>query len=349
MCRGPMERADRGRGRDSRLLKNQPYDESLEVIDPEEVASVYSPTPYTRQSQSRRNRARPGLMSANSSSDEFDEDQKAQKVKELNGVQPGASPNEEEEDEEEEEEEEDDEDDSDEDDTDDDDEEPGQAPEGAYDPADYANLPVSTEVKELFQYITRYTPQSIELEHSLKPFIPDFIPAVGDIDAFLKVPRPDGKADGLGLLVLDEPSVKQSDPTVLSLWLSEETKQHGATELKKVSSVASPQSNPRAVDSWVDSISALHRSKPPASVQYGRPMPDIDSLMQEWPSELEEQLGRLALPSARLGCSLAQYADLLCCLLDVPVYGSRVQSLHLLFSLYLEFRDSQHFTRRAHT
>lgn len=33
----------------------------------------------------------------------------------------------------------------------------------------------------------RYTPQSVELEHSLKPFIPDFIPAVGDIDAFLKV------------------------------------------------------------------------------------------------------------------------------------------------------------------
>ena len=32
-----------------------------------------------------------------------------------------------------------------------------------------------------------YTPQSIELEHHLKPFIPDYIPAVGDIDAFLKV------------------------------------------------------------------------------------------------------------------------------------------------------------------
>lgn len=35
--------------------------------------------------------------------------------------------------------------------------------------------------------IYRYTPQSIELENKLKPFIPDFIPAVGDIDAFVKV------------------------------------------------------------------------------------------------------------------------------------------------------------------
>lgn len=33
----------------------------------------------------------------------------------------------------------------------------------------------------------RYTPQLIDLDHKLKPFIPDFIPAVGDIDAFLKV------------------------------------------------------------------------------------------------------------------------------------------------------------------
>ena len=91
-------------------------------------------------------------MFANSSSDEFDVDQKPPRAKEPIGGQPGVSPNEEDEEEEEEEEEEDD--DSDEEDTDDDDE-PGQALEGAYDPANYANLPVSTEVKELFQYITR--------------------------------------------------------------------------------------------------------------------------------------------------------------------------------------------------
>lgn len=333
-----MERADRGK--DTRLLKNQPYDESLDVIDSEEVASVCSPTPRSQpQSESGRSRKGRGLMSTNSGSDEFDEDHKSLRAKETTGGQPGVTPHEEEEDEDEEE-------DSDEEDSDDDDE-ASKAPEGAYDPADYANLPVSTEIKELFQYITRYSPQSVELEHCLKPFIPDFIPAVGDIDAFLKVPRPDGKTDGLGLLVLDEPSVKQSDPTVLSLWLSEESKQHGATELKKVTSVASPQTNPRAVDSWVESISTLHRYKPPASVQYSRAMPDIDSLMQEWPAELEELLGRLQLPPARLNCSPAQYADIICSLLDIPVYSSRIQSLHLLFSLYLEFRDSQHFTRRA--
>lgn len=37
------------------------------------------------------------------------------------------------------------------------------------------------------------------------------------MDAFLKIPRPDGKEDDLGLKLLDEPSAQQSDPTVLEL------------------------------------------------------------------------------------------------------------------------------------
>ena len=60
---------------------------------------------------------------------------------------------------------------------------------------------MSAEVKELFQYIGRYKPQTIELETRLKPFIPDFLPAIGEIDPFLKIPRPDGKKDELGLTV----------------------------------------------------------------------------------------------------------------------------------------------------
>uniref|UniRef100_A0A2K6KPX9 Intraflagellar transport protein 46 homolog n=1 Tax=Rhinopithecus bieti TaxID=61621 RepID=A0A2K6KPX9_RHIBE len=169
-------------------------------------------------------------------------------------------------------------------DSDDDDEEHGAPLEGAYDPADYEHLPVSAEIKGLFQYISRYTPQLIDLDHKLKPFIPDFIPAVGDIDAFLKVPRPDGKPDNLGLLVLDEPSTKQSDPTVLSLWLTENSKQHNIT---------------------------------------------------------------VSLPTAEIDCSLAEYIDMICAILDIPVYKSRIQSLHLLFSLYSEFKNSQHFKALA--
>lgn len=317
----------------TKLITNQPYDESLEVNDAEEIASVYTPTP--RQTASRK-KSRQLLEMANNSSDEFEDDEKPKKKEQLNG-HPGLSENEEEEE---------DEDDSDETESDDEEAEPGSAPEGAYDPADYDHLPVTAEIKELFQYITRYSPQNIELNHKLKPFIPDFIPAVGDIDAFLKVPRPDGKPDNLGLLVLDEPCTKQSDPTVLSLWLSENSKQHNITEVK-VKSIENPEKNPKAIESWMDSISELHRSKPPATVHYTRSMTDIDTLMQEWPPEFEELLGKVSLPTADINCDLAEYIDMICGILDIPVYKSRIHSLHVLFTLYSEFKNSQHFKALA--
>ena len=59
--------------------------------------------------------------------------------------------------------------------------------EGTYDPSEYENLNVSPEIKELFAHVMRYTPQTIDLETRFKPFIPEYIPAVGDIDAFIKV------------------------------------------------------------------------------------------------------------------------------------------------------------------
>ncbi|KAK3564366.1 hypothetical protein QTP86_017330 [Hemibagrus guttatus] len=315
------------------LVANQPYDETLDINDSEEVTSLYTPTP--RQAVFRNTRQQQPSNMANSGSDEFEGSTKQKKKG------PPASPSEATENNDEEEEE-----DSDETESDEDDGEPGSAPEGAYDPSDYDHVRVTSDIKELFQYITRYTPQTIELDHKLKPFIPDFIPAVGDIDAFLKVPRPDGKVDGLGFVVLDEPCVKQSDPTVLSLWLSENTKQHNVAEVK-VKSIDNPQKNPKVIDNWIESISELHRSKPPATVHYTRPMPDIDTLMQEWPPEFEELLGKVSLPTADINCDLAEYIDIICGILDIPVYKNRIQSLHVLFTLYTEFKNSQHFKNLA--
>uniref|UniRef100_A0A8C4UFD5 Intraflagellar transport protein 46 homolog n=1 Tax=Falco tinnunculus TaxID=100819 RepID=A0A8C4UFD5_FALTI len=228
-------------------------------------------------------------------------------------------------------------------DSEDDAEDRGAVMEGDLSLGDYDYLPVSSEIKELFEYIKRYTPKTIEIEHKLQPFIPDFIPAVGDIDAFLKVPRPDGKPDNLGLLVLDEPSTKQSDPTVLSLWLTENSRQHNITQQIKVRSLENAENNSKAIDNWIESISELHRCKPPATVHYTRPMPDIETLMQEWSPEFEELLGKVGLPTAEMNCDLTEYIDMICAILDIPVYKSRIQPLHILFSLYSEFKNSQHF------
>lgn len=59
--------------------------------------------------------------------------------------------------------------------------------EGAYNPRDYQNLNVPAEVRDLFQYIERYKPQEVELDTPLKCFIPEFIPAIGELDPFIKV------------------------------------------------------------------------------------------------------------------------------------------------------------------
>ena len=70
---------------------------------------------------------------------------------------------------------------------------------GTYNPADYANLNVGADVKDIFDYISRYKPQKIDLETKLKPFVPDYVPAVGEVDAFLKMPKPDGTKEDLGI------------------------------------------------------------------------------------------------------------------------------------------------------
>ena len=360
----------------ARHYQNQPYDEALEVPDGEEVASTYSPTPRVphpsvEKIKSRGSTPPEGMISAeNSDDDEYDEQlaqqqemqqqaqqfqQQHQQRQQLQAVEQertgmpdkgsGQFNSEDEETGTETTEEDDDDDDE-----DDDDE---HVPlEGAYDPADYENLPVSPEIKELFQYITRYTPQSIELEHKLKPFIPDFIPAVGDIDAFVKIIRPDSKPDTLGLTVLDEPCAKQSDPTVLDLQLRAISKQ--STDRKVVvKSLESAEKNPKAIDNWIESIRDLHRTKPPPNVHYSKNMPDIDLLMQEWPPEFEELLKEVGLPTAELDCDLSEYVEIICSILDIPIYkgsaqhNSKIQALHVLFTLYSEFKNSQHFRALA--
>ncbi|KAJ9588361.1 hypothetical protein L9F63_018287 [Diploptera punctata] len=234
---------------------------------------------------------------------------------------------------------------SDEDDEDDDDDVDVQAAtlEGVYDPSEFNHLPVSAEVKDLFQNITRYTPQNIKLDYKLRPFIPDFIPAVGDIDAFLKIPRPDGKKDSIGLKVLDEPCAKQSEPAVLHLQLRAVAKQSSAKAVV-VKKVESAEKSTKSIDKWIKDISDLHRSKPPPTVHYSRTMPDVDNLMQEWPADVEQQLKETGLPLADLDCDLPQYVDIVCNVFDIPVYESRIQSLHVLFMLYSAVKNSQYLS-----
>lgn len=172
---------------------------------------------------------------------------------------------------------------------------------------------------------------------------------MGDIDAFIKVPRPDKKEEQLGKISLDEPAAQQSDPSVLDLQLRALSRLTTSKELTVKKVIHGPQ----VIDRWIRDISDLHQSKPPPTVVYNRPMPDIDSLMQVWPSEVESLLH-----DADSGCApnaeyeledIKTYVDLVCSVCDIPVYKSRIQSLHVLFSLYAAFKQSPHLTNVVRT
>ncbi|KAF4686838.1 Intraflagellar transport protein 46 [Perkinsus olseni] len=239
---------------------------------------------------------------------------------------------------------------------------------------DFANLNVSDEIKDLFGYIGRYNPHTVELETRLKPFIPDLIPAVGEVDAALKIPPPSvglrggsrgegpdtgvgvtdvmSKLNGLGLVELDEPSLSQSDPAVVQLKLRSVT-QCGKVDSLRVRRVPYPETiNQREVDNWVSQIEELHEEGATTSsvMNYSHKMPSIDRLMQAWPPEMEEYLSSTAAlpdPSPDLDVDLVTYIRIICAMLDIPVHdnstASIIEALHMLFSLYLDFTSNPHF------
>ncbi len=66
----------------------------------------------------------------------------------------------------------------------------------------------------------------------------------------------------------------------------------------QIRKIDSGEKNAKEIDKWIKDISDLHRSKPPPTVHYTKPMPDIDRLMQEWPPEVEEMLKETGIPTA---------------------------------------------------
>ncbi len=63
---------------------------------------------------------------------------------------------------------------------------------------------------------------------------------------------------------------------------------------------------------------------------------------------MEEALKDIPFPGPNVDLSTEDYTRVILSLLDIPIHKlgnskSIVESLHIFFTLYLEFRDSQHF------
>lgn len=221
---------------------------------------------------------------------------------------------------------------------------------GQYNAANYANLNVSSEVKELFEYIGRYKPQKINLDTTFKPFIPEYLPCVGEVDAFLKMPKPDGTKEDLGITVLDEPALNHTDQSVLEMKYIQLKKTTKKVEMS-VRSIENAEKNPKDIQNWIKNVAELHKNRPPATVQYSKVMPDFDKLMEEWPPAIEHILKETTFPGPEIDLTTDDYAKAVTTMLDIPVHKNAsnkgtIEALHVMFTLYSTFKENQHFAKQ---
>ena len=92
----------------------------------------------------------------------------------------------------------------------------------------------------------------------------------------------------------------------------------------------------------------LHKTRPPPTVNYTKNMPDIETLMQEWNPEMEQAFKQTPFPGPEIDMHVSDYAKIICALSDIPVHKLQnnkpaIESLHVLFTLFSEFRSNQHF------
>lgn len=222
----------------------------------------------------------------------------------------------------------------------------GFAASGAGGGFDFGNDPAtkSPELVELFGLITEFQPTKTELPPHFKPFLPDLIPAIGAIDAFIKVPRPDDEFEPLGLTILDEPTIGCSDPQIIRMQLREK---YGIVSNKEgdgyIGYIEDLENNQKELDTFLENYEELIRDRPPPTIVYSYKMPDLNELLLEWPADLEKALQSIPLPSADMDLTIEEYAKIICAFLDIPVKGNIIESLHVLFTLFMTFEENQHF------
>lgn len=223
-------------------------------------------------------------------------------------------------------------------------------------PEKWEQLPLQPELKELFPYILKYTPQTIDTPYHLQPFIPEFVPAVGDVDAMLKVQAPsllqpqrqrevDEYLQRLGLQLLDEPSGNQSEPSLLNMKLRSvlsgsrgRQSKHGSSYSASLVPIAR---SGKDIERWIGEVEQVHMTQ---SMHDSQPRKDIDALLEDWPRSYGSPATRDALDTAYRAClqqqiSLADYVRVLC--ENFGVQGTLenqadyIHNVQTLFALYL--------------
>lgn len=210
----------------------------------------------------------------------------------------------------------------------------------------WKDLDVPGEVKDIFSYILKYTPQHIEPEYYLYPFIPDYVPAVGDVDAFLKVESPNLSQNSrqkelldhlsqMGLSYLDEPSGHQSDPSVLSIKMRSVLTGSG----KHSANIKIPiAKNAKDIDKWINEVEQFHVGQTIVDLQNTK---DVQTLLAEWPMSFERVIEQLESGEVERDQeeSLTEYVKSVCQMFGIEIVEETqlqyINAIKTLFSMYL--------------
>lgn len=133
----------------------------------------------------------------------------------------------------------------------------------------------------------------------------------------IQIPYPDSSIQNkLGLVVLDELNINQSDSALLQLKLKAISKEVDTSKDSiLLQTVVQSNGTGAEIDTWIENIKHLHETTArPDSVTllHNHQKPDIEELMQEWHDELETALMIHSIPTPELDCSLDEYVNILC-------------------------------------
>jgi intraflagellar transport protein 46 len=160
------------------------------------------------------------------------------------------------------------------------------------------------------------------------------------------MPKPDGVKEDFGITVLDE-TVNNMDPSVLEMKYIQTKKTIKKVEMT-VRSIENAEKNTRDIDNWIKNIP---KNKLPSTIQYSKMMPDFDKLMEEWPPSIESMLKEVDFPGPEIELPCEDYAKIMSTMLDIPIHKGAsnkgvIEALHVMFTLYSDFKENQHFQKQ---
>eukprot|EP00485_Elphidium_margaritaceum_P005929 CAMPEP_0202695212 /NCGR_PEP_ID=MMETSP1385-20130828/8859_1 /ASSEMBLY_ACC=CAM_ASM_000861 /TAXON_ID=933848 /ORGANISM="Elphidium margaritaceum" /LENGTH=346 /DNA_ID=CAMNT_0049351193 /DNA_START=24 /DNA_END=1064 /DNA_ORIENTATION=- len=230
-----------------------------------------------------------------------------------------------------------------------------------YNPRDYDTLQVSSEIRRLFEYIERFKYNEIELETQLKPFIPEYIPSIGNVDCFIKPTRTttnyekQESEEKIGICYLDEPILHQSDPSTFYLKLTNESKQVSMNKHAKIGYIADAERNTNKLRKWIDNFKKIKSKTMSHDVNTEKlsNFPKVEEVMQPFMDDKliefinhNQSQGRSVVPPYKIDLTLLEYSKIICNLLDIPVDSDDDihTSLHVLFSTYAALQSTHNTT-----